>query len=120
MIKKIKKFFKAINDWGDYTQQKFDESLYQLATVKQLLTVLVPFSLGWLFTWNAHIVFPWIESFFNIGPYDPDTPGTILLRRSWSTAVCAPVIIYAVIRFSINRYRMRKDAEKKNQSIDSN
>lgn len=111
MIRRVVNFFKAINDWGDYTQQKFDVSFYQLATLRQLLIVVVPFGVGWLFAWNSHIIQPWTESFFSYGPYDPTTPGTILLRRIWSTAVCAPVITYAIIRFGINRYKMHKESK---------
>jgi hypothetical protein len=118
MIRKVCSFFKAINDWGDYTQQKFIISMQQLETWRQFCLVRAVFSIPWLFAWNSHIIQPWSESFFRYGPYDPVTPGTILLRRIWSTAVCAPFVIYAFIRFAINRYRMHQ-AAKKEKAINS-
>jgi hypothetical protein len=120
MIRQVMSFFKAINDWGDYTQQRFVTSLQQLDTWRQFFLVLAVFGIPWLFAWNSHIIQPWSESFFRYGPYDPVTPGTILLRRIWSTVVCAPVIIYAVIRFSVNRYRMHQESKKKDQTEPSN
>jgi hypothetical protein len=120
MMTGFKKFGQNFLELDSYLTRKFVEHASQLCYWPQLFMVLVFFGITWVLTWNAHNVFPWIESLFNLGPYDPDTPGTILLRRTWSTAVCGPVIIYAVIRFSINRYRMNKDAEKKKQSIESN
>ena len=111
MIKKSINFFKAINDWGDYTQRKFVENASQLSYWPQLFMVLIFFGIPWAYAWFGHLFTPCFSVLQPRGFCDPVTPGTVLLRRSWATAVCAPFIIYAIIRFGINRYKMHKESK---------
>lgn len=113
MIRGIVDFFKAINEWGDYTQQKFVASMQQLETWRQFLFVTAVFGVPLIYAWFGHHFTPCLTILQPDKICDPITSGTLLLRRIWSTAVCAPFIICAIIRFIINRYRMHSETKTK-------
>lgn len=115
MIKKIINFFKAINEWGDYTQRKFVENATQLCYWPQFFMLIAFAGIPWLFAWNAHHISIWLDITFGLGPHDIDSAGKVAWRRTWSTALCAPVIVYTVCKFTYNRFQYR-DYIKKSKS----
>ena len=111
MIKAINYFFKTINDWGDYTQRKFVENASQLYYWPQLFLVLTVFGIPWLYIWNAHHIGVWLDAVLGTGPHDPTPWAKVMWRRTLSSTLCAPFIAYALIRFAINRYKLRSDSK---------
>lgn len=69
-------------------------------TLSGLLVISAIFGSVWAFAWYGHIVGPWFESLFGLGPYDVDSAGKIRWRRIYSTALCAPVMALAVWRYA--------------------
>lgn len=112
MIHGIVDFFKAINEWGDYMQQKFVISMQQLETWRQFLFVTAVFGVPLIYAWFGHHFTPCLTILQPDGICDPITPGTLLLRRIWSFVLCGPIIVYALIRFAINRYKRHLESKK--------
>lgn len=107
MITRIKQWLKAFDTWDNDLLQRWVSYTANPTTTKQLLAVIVPFGLGWAFLAYAHILGPWIDMVLGTGPHDPDTDGKIIWRRMWSSALCGPVIAYALLRYCYNRWKNR-------------
>ena len=88
------------------------EEQYNLFLILQLFMVLAVFGIPWLLAWNGNVIAPWMDSVLGTGPHTPDSYGSNLVRRIWSSVLCGPIIVYALIRYAINRYKLRLESEK--------
>ncbi len=108
MIRKIVQWFKKFDEWDKNLTRKLVEDTFQLETFRQFFKVIFLPTIALLFAWNAHIIGPYIDSVLGTGPHDIDSYGKIVWRRIYSSALCGPMIAYAIVRFSYNlwkRYR---------------
>lgn len=104
MIEKIIRLVKRFNTWADEATEWGSRAI-NAETFPQLLFVLAIFGGVWAFAWNSHIISPWLDGLVGLGPYDIVPPGKIRWRRMYSTAFCAPIIIYALTHYCYSLWR---------------
>lgn len=107
MIEQIKLLIAKFYKWDRGLTQRVNTKLIKVEKVSHLAVVLVFFGFTWIFAWNAHIIGPWIDHLLGTGPHDIDSIGKIRWRRIYSTAFCAPPIIYAIFRYAYNKWQKR-------------
>ena len=105
MFEKLKAIGRRIDAWGDRTQNEFGHKLFYSEKFSDILIVLLICGSVWSIGWYAHIIFPWLERLLGLGPYDIDSLGKIRWRRIYSTALCAPPMLYVIIRYAYNQWK---------------
>lgn len=108
MFKKLRELGRRVDAWGDRTQAEFIHQLTYVEKFSDLFKVLMIFGSGLLLGWYAHIFFPWLEHLLGLGPHDIDSLGKIRWRRMYSTALCAPPMLYAIARYAYNQWKKRQ------------
>lgn len=108
MIKKIKNSFARFKEWDRASSDRFTTKHMHVEKFSSLIIILIIFGSIWAFAWNAHIIGPWVDSLLGLGPHDIDSLGKIRWRRMYSTAFCAPPMLYAIIRYAYNQCKKRQ------------
>ncbi len=108
MIRKLKSLFQSFDEWDRGLKVSFGRMIAFVDTFNHLVIVLLIFGSGWGLFWYAHIIFPWLEHLLGLGPYDIDSIGKIRWRRMYSTAICAPPMLYVIVRYAYNQWKKRR------------
>lgn len=99
--------------------QAYGRTMSRWAKVETFSAMLAMVSLlagAWAFAWYAHIIGPWLDGLMGWGPHDIDSAGKIRWRHIWSTAICLPSIVLAILNYILNvRDRMRARRGRENE-----
>ena len=108
MFAQLKAFVRRIDAWGDRTQNEFSHKLFYSEKFTDVLKLIAICGSVWAIGWYAHIIFPWLEHLLGLGPYDIDSLAKIRWRRIYSTALCAPPMLYVIVRYAYNQCKKRR------------
>lgn len=108
----IKRWLTAYDTWDKDLLQRWVGYTANPETLKQVVAVVLPFGVGWACLAFAHVIGPWFDALLGLSPHTPDSYGKIMWRRMWSSALCGPVITYALIRFAFNSYKNSNEANE--------
>ena len=103
-LEKIKGLLRRFVTWDQGLRDRGGRAI-SAETFPQVLFVLAVFGGAWAFAWYGDVIGPWMAQALGLGPYDIDSPGKIRWRRMYSTAFCAPVIIYATGHYCYSCWR---------------
>ncbi len=107
MFEKLKAIGRQFGAWDKRVKDNLVHKLTYVETFKDLIVVLAIFGSIWAFAWSAHIIGPWLDQLLGTGPHDIDSLGKIRWRRMYSTALCAPPMLYAILRYAYNQWQKR-------------
>jgi TRAP-type C4-dicarboxylate transport system permease small subunit len=99
------------------------DQLAKVETFGAMVVMVAMIATAWAFAWYAHIIGPWLDGVMGWGPHDIDSPGKIRWRRMWSTAICLPGIVLAILNYILNvrdRMRARRGREDSEQNAEQN
>jgi hypothetical protein len=108
MLKKLMDSFARFKEWDRVNTEKTVNKHMYVEKFSSFILILGFFGTTWAFAWYAHIIGPWVDQLLGLGPHDIDSIGKIRWRRMYSTAFCAPPIIYAIIRYSYTQCKKRR------------
>jgi hypothetical protein len=86
---------------------EIQNTVMAVETFPHLIIVIVISASVWAIGWYAHLISPWADAAFGWGPHDIDSPGKIRWHRITFTALCAPVLVYAPLRYCYVRWTHR-------------
>lgn len=108
MFEKLKAIGRRIDAWGDRVHENLVHKLTYVETFRDLIVVLAIFGSVWAYAWYGHIIGPWVDNLLGLGPHGIDSLGKIRWRRMYSTAFCAPPMLYAILRYTYNKWKKRQ------------
>ena len=108
MLKKLMDSFARFKEWDRANGERTVNKHMHVEKFSSLILILAAFGSLWAITWYSHIFSPMLDSLLGLGPRSSDSIGKIRWRRMYSTAFCAPPIIYAILRYSYNQWQKRR------------
>lgn len=86
--------------------RKYEIFLLKAADPKSLKFLFISITIFFLFLtlgWYGHIIWPWIDLQFGLGPHDIDSADKIRWRRIWVSSICVPGIVGVIAIYLLNR-----------------